>query len=71
MRCGPPSAPGGNPQLGPETGRTWSIGGDFHPTTEFGIDLIRLDISITAFHTVRASAGPDPQQPGVLFSGAL
>jgi len=45
------STPGGNPQLGPETGRTWSIGGDFHPTTELGVDLTGLDLSITAFHT--------------------
>jgi iron complex outermembrane receptor protein len=65
------STPGGNPQLGPETGRTWSIGGDFHPTTEFGIDLTGLDISITAWH-----AKFEHQQslilnnPQVLFSGA-
>jgi len=65
------STPGGNPQLGPETGRTWSIGGDFHPTTEFGIDLSGLEVSITAFHTkFEHQQGLILNNPGVLFSGA-
>lgn len=65
------STPGGNPQLGPETGRTWSIGGDFHPTTELGIDLTGFDFSITAFHTkFEHQQGLILNNPGVLFSGA-
>jgi iron complex outermembrane receptor protein len=65
------STPGGNPQLGPETGRTWSIGGDFHPTTEFGIDLTGLDVSITAFHTkFEHQQGLILNNPQVLFSGS-
>ena len=65
------SSPGGNPLLGPETGRTWSIGGDFHPTTELGIDLTGLDASITAFHTkFEHQQGLINNNPGVLFSGA-
>jgi iron complex outermembrane receptor protein len=65
------SSPGGNPLLGPETGRTWSIGGDFHPTTELGIDLSGLDISVTAFHTkFEHQQGLIVNNPGLLFSGA-
>jgi iron complex outermembrane receptor protein len=65
------STPGGNPQLGPETGRTWSIGGDFHPTTEFGIDLSGIEISVTAFHTkFEHQQGLILNNPGVLFSGS-
>jgi len=65
------SSPGGNPLLGPETGRTWSIGGDFHPTTELGIDLTGLDISITAFHTkFEHQQGLILNNPQVLFSGS-
>jgi len=65
------STPGGNPLLGPETGRTWSIGGDFHPTTEFGVDLTGLDISITAFHTkFEHQQGLILNNPQVLFSGS-
>src|SRR5471030_1534144 len=65
------STPGGNPQLGPETGRTWSIGGDFHPTTELGVDLTGLDLSITAFHTkFEHQQGLILNNPGVLFSGS-
>ncbi len=65
------ATPGGNPQLGPETGRTWSIGGDFHPTTEFGIDLSGIEISVTAFHTkFEHQQGLILNNPGVLFSGA-
>jgi iron complex outermembrane receptor protein len=44
------SVPGGNPNLGPELGSTWSLGADFHPTTEFGVDLTGLDVSITRWH---------------------
>ena len=65
------STPGGNPMLGPETGRTWSIGGDFHPTTELGIDLTGLDISLTAFHTkFEHQQGLILNNPQVLFSGS-
>ncbi len=65
------STPGGNPQLGPETGRTWSIGGDFHPTTELGIDLTGFDFSITAFHTkFEHQQGLILNNPQVLFSGS-
>jgi iron complex outermembrane receptor protein len=65
------STPGGNPLLGPETGRTWSIGGDFHPTTELGIDLTGLDISLTAFHTkFEHQQGLILNNPQVLFSGS-
>ncbi len=65
------ATPGGNPQLGPETGRTWSIGGDFHPTTEFGMDLTGLDISVTAFHTkFEHQQGLILNNPQVLFSGS-
>lgn len=65
------SSPGGNPLLGPETGRTWSIGGDFHPTTELGINLTGLEISVTAFHTkFEHQQGLILNNPGVLFSGA-
>ncbi|MBA2587157.1 MAG: TonB-dependent receptor, partial [Alphaproteobacteria bacterium] len=65
------STPGGNPQLGPETGRTWSIGGDFHPTTELGVDLSGLTVSITAFHTkFEHQQGLILNNPGLLFSGA-
>ena len=65
------STPGGNPLLGPETGRTWSIGGDFHPTTELGINLTGLEISVTAFHTkFQRQQGLILNNPSVLFSGA-
>jgi len=65
------STPGGNPLLGPETGRTWSIGGDFHPTTEFGLDLTGLDLSLTAFHTkFEHQQGLILNNPQVLFSGS-
>jgi iron complex outermembrane receptor protein len=65
------STPGGNPLLGPETGRTWSIGGDFHPTTELGVDLTGLQISVTAFHTkFEHQQGLILNNPQVLFSGA-
>jgi iron complex outermembrane receptor protein len=42
--------PGGNPNLGPELGSTWSIGADLHPTTELGINLTGLEISATRWH---------------------
>jgi len=65
------STPGGNPLLGPETGRTWSVGGDFHPTTELGVDLTGLDVSITAFHTkFEHQQGLILNNPQVLFSGS-
>jgi iron complex outermembrane receptor protein len=65
------NTPGGNPLLGPETGRTWSIGGDFHPTAELGLDLTGLNISVTAFHTkFEHQQGLILNNPQVLFSGA-
>ena len=65
------STPGGNPLLGPETGRTWSIGGDLHPTTELGVDLTGLDLSLTAFHTkFEHQQGLILNNPQVLFSGS-
>ena len=66
------SSPGGNPLLGPETGSTWSIGGDFHPTTELGVDLTGLDLSITAFHIkFEHQIGVIVNNPTTLFSGAF
>ncbi len=66
------SSPGGNPLLGPELGSTWSIGGDFHPTTEFGVDLTGLDLSITAFHVkFEHQIGVIVNNPTTLFSGAF
>jgi iron complex outermembrane receptor protein len=66
------ASPGGNPQLGPELGSTWSIGGDFHPTTELGIDLTGLDISLTRWHVkFEHQIGVLVNNPTVLFSGAF
>ena len=66
------SSPGGNPNLGPELGSTWSIGGDFHPTTEFGVDLTGLDLSVTAFHVkFEHQIGVIVNNPTTLFSGAF
>jgi iron complex outermembrane recepter protein len=66
------SSPGGNPLLGPELGSTWSIGGDLHPTTELGVDLTGLDISITAFHVkFEHQIGVLVNNPTALFSGAF
>jgi hypothetical protein len=66
------SSPGGNPLLGPELGSTWSIGGDFHPTTEFGVDLTGLDLSVTAFHVkFEDQIGVLVNNPTALFSGAF
>jgi iron complex outermembrane recepter protein len=66
------SSPGGNPLLGPELGSTWSIGGDFHPTTELGVDLTGLDLSITAFHVkFEHQIGVIVNNPTTLFSGAF
>ncbi len=42
--------PGGNPNLGPEFGSTWSYGADFHPTDIAGMDFSGLDISLTRWH---------------------
>lgn len=42
--------PGGNPNLGPENGTTWSLGADFHPHKIGDIDLSGLDISLTRWH---------------------
>jgi iron complex outermembrane receptor protein len=66
------SSPGGNPLLGPELGSTWSIGGDFHPTTELGVDLTGLDISITAFHVkFEHQIAVIVNNPTTLFSGSF
>jgi iron complex outermembrane receptor protein len=66
------SSPGGNPLLAPELGSTWSIGGDFHPTTELGVDLTGLDLSITAFHVkFEHQIGVLVNNPTTLFSGAF
>lgn len=66
------SSPGGNPNLGPELGSTWSIGGDFHPTDELGVDLTGLDLSITAFHVkFEHQIGVLVNNPTALFSGAF
>jgi iron complex outermembrane receptor protein len=66
------SSPGGNPLLGPELGSTWSIGGDLHPTTELGVDLTGLDLSITAFHVkFEHQIGVIVNNPTTLFSGAF
>ena len=65
------STPGGNPLLGPEKGRSWSIGGDFHPTTEFGFDLTGLLLKVTAWHVKFSDQiGLILNNPGLLFSGA-
>jgi iron complex outermembrane receptor protein len=65
------STPGGNPLLGPEKGRSWSIGGDFHPTTEFGFDLTGLLVKVTAWHVKFSDQiGLILNNPGLLFSGA-
>jgi iron complex outermembrane receptor protein len=42
--------PGGNPNLGPENGTTWSLGTDFHPHDIAGIDFSGLDFSLTRWH---------------------
>jgi iron complex outermembrane recepter protein len=42
--------PGGNPNLGPENGSTWSMSADFHPTKIFDIDFTGLDLNITRWH---------------------
>jgi iron complex outermembrane receptor protein len=60
--------PGGNPNLGPELGSTWSLGADFHPTTEFGVDLTGLDISITRYHIfIEDQIGLTPFNSPLLF----
>lgn len=66
------SSPGGNPLLAPELGSTWSVGGDFHPTTELGIDLTGLDVSITAWHIkFEHQIGVLVNNPTVLFTPAF
>ena len=42
--------PGGNPNLGPEDGTTWSLGADIHPHDIAGIDFSGLDLSLTRWH---------------------
>jgi iron complex outermembrane receptor protein len=60
--------PGGNPNLGPELGSTWSLGADFHPTTEFGVDLTGLDVSITRWHIfIENQIGLPPFNSPLLF----
>src|SRR5262249_5580581 len=66
------SSPGGNPLLAPELGSTWSIGGDFHPTTESGIDLTGLTASVTAWHVKFShQIAVLVNNPTLLFSGAF
>ncbi len=63
------SSPGGNPLLAPELGSTWSIGGDLHPTSELGLDLTGLDISVTAWHIkFEHQIGVLINNPQVLFT---
>jgi iron complex outermembrane receptor protein len=60
--------PGGDPNLGPELGSTWSLGADFHPTTEFGVDLTGLDLSITRWHIfIEDQIGLPPFNSPLLF----
>jgi iron complex outermembrane receptor protein len=60
--------PGGNPNLGPELGSSWSIGGDFRPTEHFGIDFTGLDFSITAYHIrIEHQIGLAPFNQPLLF----
>jgi len=42
--------PGGNPNLQPELGSTWSIGGELKPGDVGGLDLTGLDVSVTYYH---------------------
>lgn len=60
--------PGGNPNLGPELGNTWSLGVDLHPTTEFGVDLTGLDVSFTRWHIfIEHQIGLTPFNSPLLF----
>jgi iron complex outermembrane receptor protein len=60
--------PGGNPNLGPELGNTWSLGVDIHPSNEFGIDLTGLDISVTRWHIfIEHQIGLTPFNSPLLF----
>lgn len=60
--------PGGNPNLGPELGNTWSLGVDLHPTTEFGVDLTGLDVSVTRWHIfIENQIGLTPFNSPLLF----
>jgi iron complex outermembrane receptor protein len=60
--------PGGNPNLGPELGSTWSLGVDFHPSTELGFDLTGLDLSITRYHIfIKDQIGLTPFNSPLLF----
>lgn len=42
--------PGGNPNLGPENGTTWSLGFDLHPHKIGDFDLTGFDFSLTRWH---------------------
>jgi iron complex outermembrane receptor protein len=60
--------PGGNPNLGPENGTTWSLGADFHPKDLGGLDLSGLDISITRWHIfIEHQIGLAPFSSNLLF----
>ncbi|MBN9587622.1 MAG: hypothetical protein BGN85_09620 [Alphaproteobacteria bacterium 64-11] len=60
--------PGGNPNLGPELGSTWSLGADFHPTDELGVDLTGLDVSVTRWHIfIENQIGLPPFNSPLLF----
>lgn len=57
--------PGGNPNLGPELGSTWSIGADFAPTQVGGMDLTGLQLGVTYYHIAIE------HQIGLLFNTPL
>jgi iron complex outermembrane receptor protein len=60
--------PGGNPNLGPEDGTTWSLGGDFHPQKLLGMDLSGLDLSLTRWHIfIEHQLGLAPFSSNLLF----
>ena len=60
--------PGGNPNLGPENGTTWSLGADFHPKDLLGVDLTGLDISLTRWHIfIEHQIGLAPFSSNLLF----
>ncbi len=62
------SLPGGDPNLGPERGHDWSIGADFHPTTELGVDLTGLDLGATVWHDKKTNQiGTVPYTNSALF----
>ncbi len=60
--------PGGNPNLQPELGRSWSLGGDFRPEDVMGIDFTGTSLSITAYHiSIKQQIGLAPFNQPLLF----